>query len=109
MYCFIAVEELDAIKVGVPVKVIPVAPFKSKFAAAVALATEAKSLAAAFALGIEIGETRAKETIKVATALILNVLLLLARTLNRQTIYCVHCCERQIKGQCIHTISWGIS
>jgi hypothetical protein len=50
VYCFIAVEELDAIKVGVPVNVTPVAPFKSKFAATVALATVAKSFAAAFAL-----------------------------------------------------------
>ena len=40
----------DAINVGVPVSVIPVAPFKSKFAAAVALAIEVKSFAAAFAL-----------------------------------------------------------
>jgi hypothetical protein len=86
VYCFIAVEELDAIKVGVPVNVTPVAPFRSKFAAAVALAIAVKSFAAAFALGIDTGEISAKDKTKVASALTLNLLFLLARTLHRQTI-----------------------
>jgi hypothetical protein len=57
--CFIAVDAFAAIRVGVPVNVIPVAPFKSRFAAAVALATEVKSFAAALALGIDAGEMSA--------------------------------------------------
>jgi hypothetical protein len=84
--CFIAVEAFAAIRVGVPVSVIPVAPFKSRFAAAVALATEAKSFTAAFAVGIVTGEMSAKDKTKVASALTLNLLFLLARTLHRQTI-----------------------
>ncbi len=106
---FIALDGVAAVQVGVPVNVIPVAPFKSKFAASVALATVAKSFAAAFALGTDTGEMSAKDKIKAASPLTLNFLFLLARTLNRQTIYCVHSGERQIKGNRVHTISWGIS
>jgi hypothetical protein len=87
VYCFIPFVAFDAIKVGVPVNVIPVAPFKSKFAASVAFATVAKTLAAALALGIDTGEISAKDKTKVASALTLNLLFLLARTLHRQTIY----------------------
>lgn len=43
--------------------------------------------AAAFALGIDTGEISAKDKTKVASALTLNLLFLLARTLHRQTIY----------------------
>jgi len=47
------VAEFAAISVGVPVSVIPVAPFSNRFAAAVAFAIAAKSFTAAFALGAE--------------------------------------------------------